>query len=63
MVLETKMLRVRARIVEAAYGTGNLPPNSFFERLTIDLAAWAKPEQEGAQPVAEADFPVMPPTL
>ena len=63
LVLETKMLRVRARIVEAAYGTGNLPPNSFFERLTIDLAAWAKPEQEGAQPVAEADFPVMPPTL
>ncbi len=46
-VLETKTLRVRARIVEAEYGIGNLPPNSFFERLTIDLAAWVKPGQEG----------------
>jgi hypothetical protein len=46
-VLETKTLRVRARIVEAEYGMGNLPSNSFFERLTIDLAAWVKPEQEG----------------
>jgi hypothetical protein len=45
-VLETKTLRVRARIVEAEYGIGNLPPNSFFERLTIDLAAWVKPGQE-----------------
>lgn len=47
-ILETKTLRVRARIVEAEYGTGALPPKSFFERLTIDLAAWVKPGQEGA---------------
>lgn len=45
-ILETKTLRVRARIVEAEYGTGSLPPNSFFQRLTIDLAAWVKPGQE-----------------
>ena len=63
LTLETKTLRVRARIVEAKYGMGNLPANSFFERLTIDLAAWAKPEQGGAQPTAEAGAPVMPPTL
>jgi hypothetical protein len=42
VVLETKTLRVRARIVEAKYGIGNLPPNSFFERLTIDLISWVK---------------------
>jgi hypothetical protein len=61
IVLETKTLRVRARVVEAVYGVGNLPPNSFFERLTIDLAAWAKPE--GMQPIGEAEVPVTHPTL
>ncbi len=63
LVLETKTLYVRARIVEAKYGMGNLPPNSFFERVTVDMAAWAKPGQEGTQPTAEAGAPVMPPTL
>jgi hypothetical protein len=63
LTLETKTLRVQARVVEAGYGMGNLPPDSFFERLTIDLAAWATPEQEGAQPTAEADAPITPPTL
>ncbi len=63
IILETKTLRVRARIVEAGYGVGNLPPNSFFERLTIDLVAWAKPGQEGAQAMAGADAPVLPPAL
>lgn len=45
IILETKTLRVRARIVEVSYGSGNLPPNSFFERLTLDLAAWVKMEE------------------
>lgn len=63
VILETNMLRVRARIVESEYGVGNLPPDSFFDRLTVELAAWVKPGQEGAQPTAEADIPVMPPTL
>ena len=40
IVLDTKTLRVRARIVEAEYGVGNLPPNSFFARVTLDLATW-----------------------
>lgn len=61
VVLETKTLRVRARVVEAEYGIGNLPPNSFFERLTVELAAWVKPVQEGTQPMAEADVSVVPP--
>ena len=50
VVLETKTLRVRARIVEANYGAGNLPPNSFFEGLTVDLATWVIPGQGGTQP-------------
>jgi hypothetical protein len=63
IILETKALRMQARIVEAEYGMGNLPPSSFFEKLTVDLATWVTPTQEGAQPMAGADMPVMPPTL
>jgi hypothetical protein len=45
VILETKTLRVRARIVEAEYGAGDLPPNSFFERLTVDLSTWTSTGQ------------------
>jgi hypothetical protein len=41
--LETATLIVTARVVDMAYGGGALPPNSFFERLTIELAAFKKP--------------------
>ena len=44
--LETATLVVTARIVDMAYGGGALPPNSYFERLTIELAAYRKPEAE-----------------
>ena len=50
ITLETASLRVQARIVDMSYGTGPLPPNSFFSRLTIELAAW---KREG-QPVSRA---------
>jgi len=63
LVLETKSLRIQARVVDVTYGAGNLPPNSFFEKLTVELAAWVKPGQEAAQPATEADFPPAPPTL
>lgn len=42
IVLETAALIVNARVVEMEYGTGELPPQSFFSRLVIELAAWAK---------------------
>jgi len=42
--VETRDLRLQARVVEMEYGTGALPPNSFFARLTLDLAAWRKEE-------------------
>jgi hypothetical protein len=63
IMLETKKLRVRARILDAEYGTGNLPPNSFFAKLNIDLAAWVKPDTEGMQPVAADTVPSMMPPL
>jgi hypothetical protein len=40
--METASLIVTARVVDMAYGGGALPPNSFFERLTIELAAFSK---------------------
>ena len=63
IILGTNTLRMRARIVEVEYGMGNLPPNSFFGQLMIDLATWVIPGQEGIQPTAGANAPVMPPTL
>jgi hypothetical protein len=40
--LETQTLRLRVRVVDLQYGEGALPPNSFFERLTVEIAAWPK---------------------
>jgi len=42
VTLETASLRIQARVVDLAYGTGPVPPNSFFERITIELAAWKR---------------------
>jgi len=42
VALETASLRIQARMVDLAYGTGPTPPNSFFERITIELAAWKR---------------------
>ena len=53
VILETKTLRVRARVTDAGYGVGNLPPNSFFEGLSLELATWVLPGQEGAQPLSD----------
>jgi hypothetical protein len=63
VVLETKTLRVRARIVEAEYGVGNLPRDSFFSRVTLDLATWVIPGQWGTQPTSGAGISAMSPTL
>jgi hypothetical protein len=40
--LETASLRVEARIVDMSYGEGALPSESFFDRMTIELKAFAK---------------------
>jgi hypothetical protein len=43
--------------VEVLYGKDDLPSDSFFERLTLELAAWVKPEAEDT----EARIPVTAP--
>jgi len=42
VTLETQSLLVQARVIDLSYGTGNTPPNSFFDRLTFELSAWPK---------------------
>ncbi|NWG18242.1 MAG: hypothetical protein HXY41_16590 [Chloroflexi bacterium] len=50
LTLETNTLRMQARIVDMTYGTGPLPANSYFEKLTVELQTWRK--DGTAQPVA-----------
>jgi hypothetical protein len=45
VILETATLRVQARIVDLTYGMGPQPPNSFFDRITIELAAWKRADR------------------
>ena len=42
IVLETASLIINAEIKSLQYGSGALPPQSFFENFTIELSAWAK---------------------
>ena len=42
VILETETLQMVARVVDMNYGVGALPDNSFFERMTIELAIWQK---------------------
>ena len=42
IVLETASLIINAEIRELEYGVGNLPPQSFFDRFSVELSAWAK---------------------
>ena len=42
MALETATLRLDVLVTEMTYGEGALPPNSFFDRLTIELVTRAK---------------------
>lgn len=42
VILETESLQMVARVVDMTYGAGAMPDNSFFERMTIELAIWQK---------------------
>jgi hypothetical protein len=59
-VLETNTLRLQARIIDMQYGTGPLPANSYFEKLTIELATWRKDSSSEPVPAAMAAAPTMP---
>ena len=52
MVLETATLRLDVLVTEMTYGAGSLPPNSFFDRLTIELVARGR---EGSPPPEAAN--------
>jgi hypothetical protein len=52
IVLETASLIINAEIKEMQYGTGVLPPQSFFDRMSFELSAWAK-EGEVVEPDIE----------
>lgn len=68
ITLETNALRMQARIVDVGYGSGELPSNSFFEKITIELQAWRKDGKGAAvatapaQPAMPAATPVAAPT-
>lgn len=42
VVLETASLVLEARVVDVTYGQGAMPANSFFDRMTLELAIWPK---------------------
>lgn len=42
VVLETETLQMVARVVDMAFGEGPLPDESFFDRITLELAVWTK---------------------
>ncbi len=51
--LSTASLRIQAKVIELEYGEGNLPPNSFVKRLTVELAAWQlESADQGTLPTA-----------
>jgi hypothetical protein len=60
IVLESKKIRVQARVADVTPGTTpGLPPNSHFEALTIQVQAWERgaegvPSPAGAPPVPAA---------
>lgn len=40
--LETETLQLLVTAADLAYGSGHLPPNSYFDRVTLELAVWPK---------------------
>jgi hypothetical protein len=58
LILETATLRVQARLVDFSYGSGPLPPDSFFERVTIELAAWKRGDVSGPAGAASPPRPM-----
>ena len=56
IVLETASLIINAEITEMGYGSGeDLPPKSYFERITISLSVWSKEGTSNSQPQSAGD--------
>jgi hypothetical protein len=45
VLLETATLQLLATVVDMDYGTGAMPPKSYFERITLELAVWPRSAQ------------------
>jgi len=44
VLLETATLQLLATVVDLEYGHGAMPQNSYFERITLELAVWPRTE-------------------
>lgn len=42
IILETAALQLLVTVVDLEYGVGALPPESYFERVTLEMAVWPK---------------------
>ena len=42
VMLETETLQLLVTIADLEYGSGPLPPSSYFDRVTLELAIWPK---------------------
>lgn len=42
IMLETAALQLLVTVIDLEYGVGALPPESYFERVTLELAVWPK---------------------
>jgi hypothetical protein len=45
VLLETATLQLLATVVDMEYGSGAAPQNSYFERITLELAVWPRSGQ------------------
>ena len=45
VLMETATMQLLATVVDVEYGQGPLPPNSYFERVTLELAIWPRQQQ------------------
>jgi hypothetical protein len=46
VLLETASLQLEARVVDMNYGQGAMPPSSYLDRLTLELAVWPKQQKQ-----------------
>ena len=44
VLLETQTLQLLVTVVDLEYGMSALPPNSYYERITLELAIWPRSE-------------------
>jgi hypothetical protein len=42
ILLETATLQLLATVVDLEYGKGAMPNNSYFDRITLELAIWPR---------------------